>query len=62
MFIAGFDVFSLRIEYCEDLAVPCLVESQGDAGLPLDQPIEEYNGIYSNKCSKIFDDCIKDHS
>lgn len=52
------DLFSLRIEYCEQKGLECLTYNPSFE-LEMHQPIEEYNGKYSATCKQVIDECIR---
>jgi len=51
------DMFSMRLEYCEDKSIKCLTHDTA-FGMRLDAPIPDVNARYG-KCKSIFDECLK---
>jgi hypothetical protein len=59
---AGLDMFSLRMEYCEEKVKNCLAD-HGKYEELLDHTIGEdlyYDGRFA-KCKSVFNACLEDH-
>ena len=55
--LAELDMFSMRLEYCEEKSIKCLTHDTA-FGMRLDAPIPDVNARYG-KCKSIFDECLK---
>ena len=55
--LAELDMFSMRLEYCEDQSIKCLTQKSAYE-MHLDAPILDVNARYG-KCKSVFDECLK---
>ncbi len=60
---ADLNLFTLRIDYCEQKGLECLTQDPSLYGqeMQIDQPLKEFEGKYSWNCKQIVDQCLQDH-